>query len=43
MGIEYCVYENVRKRGAGEILKMREACNSCRSAEMNGSALQLMH
>jgi hypothetical protein len=32
MGIEDCVYEQVKKRGIGNTLRMGEACACCRSA-----------
>jgi hypothetical protein len=32
MGIQDCIYEQVKKRGVGKTLKMGEACTSCRSA-----------
>ena len=30
MGIEDCVYDNIKKRGVGKTLKMGEACAYCR-------------
>ena len=42
MGIEECVYVNVKKRGIGNILKMREACIRCRSVTTNNLALRTM-
>ena len=32
MGIQDCVYEQVKKRGIGKTLRMGEACACCRSA-----------
>ncbi|KAF9785434.1 hypothetical protein BJ322DRAFT_829801 [Thelephora terrestris] len=31
LGVKYCVYESVKKRGAGGTLRAGEACNRCRS------------
>ena len=35
MGIEFCIYKQVKKRGAGTTLRMGEACEPCRSDVVN--------
>ena len=37
MGVELCVYDQVKKRGAGSTLRMGEACERCRSDPVNKS------
>ena len=43
MGIEDCVYENIKKRGIGKTLKMREACIRCRSVKTDSLVLRMFH
>lgn len=40
MGIEECVFDHIKKRGIGKVLRMGKACNRCRSASANAEILR---